>query len=107
MLLLFPQSFSFLGQFLDKIILSVACPSRQTTNTRLKTCAFVAKRLYCFLAHPLLGLLLGKLDRILGYIYSHGMIWQVNVFALITDFYFPATVLQFLSCFFAFHMFSL
>ena len=62
MLLLFPQSFSFLGQFLDKIILSVACPSRQTTNTRLKTCAFVAKRLYCFLAHPLLGLLLGKLD---------------------------------------------
>ena len=59
------------------------------------------------LAHPLLGLLLGKLDRILGYIYSHGMIWQVNVFALLTDFYFPATVLQFLSCFFAFHMFSL
>lgn len=53
--------------------------------------------------HPLLGLLLGKLDRILGYIYSHGMIWQVNVFALITDFYFPATVLQFLFCFFAFH----
>ena len=60
-------------------------------------------RLYCFLAHPLLGLLLGKFDRIQGYIYSHGIIWQVKFFALTTDLYFPATVLQFLSCFFAFH----
>lgn len=68
---------------------------------------YAAICLFGYLPHSLLGLLLGKFDRILGYIYSHGMIWQVNVFALITDFYFPATVLQFLSCFFAFHMFSL
>lgn len=69
--------------------------------------AYFSMRLYCPLTHPFLGFLLGKLDRILGYIYSHGMIGQVNVFSLTTDFYFPATVLQFLSCFFAFHMFSL
>ena len=67
----------------------------------------IAKRLDCLLPHPLLCLLLGMLDRILGYIYSHGMIWQGKFFALTIDFYFPATVLQFLSCFFAFHMFSL
>lgn len=61
--------------------------------------------LYCFLAHPFLGLLLGKFDRILCYIYSHGMIWQVKFFAFTIDFNFPATVIQFLSCFFTFHNF--
>ena len=57
----------------------------------------IAKRLDYLLPHPLLCLLLGMLDRILGYIYSHGMIWQVKFFALTIDFYFPATCLLYTS----------
>ncbi len=39
--------------------------------------AYFSMRLYCLLAHSLLGLLLGEFDGILGYIYSHGTIWLV------------------------------
>lgn len=62
-------------------------------------------RFYRHFSHSLLGLLLSYLDRILGYIYSHSVIWQVKFFTIKIDFYFPTTAIKFLSCFFAFHIF--
>ena len=57
---------------------------------------------YRFRPYPLLGLLFGNFDRILGHIYSHSIIRQVKFFVLKTHLYFPAAVIQFFFCFFGF-----
>ena len=61
MLLLFPQSFSFLAQFLDESSECYTTIRIYPTFIFYPTTAILAIRLNRFRPHPILGFLLGKL----------------------------------------------
>ena len=71
MLLLFPQSFSFFVQFIDKHVF--VSGQIFLFNKQYRTNSLV-KYFYRFPPHPLLGLLLGKFDSGYGIINSHNVI---------------------------------